>query len=142
MTLDERLDKLERSLRECRIRLGLELPNDDELVELRKLGVVGIGRASTVSPGGTIGELPALATLRKAQAASREPVLTPEEACSHYGGESEAMLLGDAIRYLDPQDHRITLYPRGWVKVPARHVAALEAMKAVRIPTDMLAAPV
>jgi hypothetical protein len=140
MTLDERLDKLERSLRECRIRLGLELPNDDELLELKRKGVVGIGRASTVSPGGTIGELPGLAMLRKAQEASRLPTMTPEEAVSHYGGESVAMLLGDAIRYLDPVDHRIVLYPRGWSKVPARHVAALEGMKGMRIPPDMLEA--
>jgi hypothetical protein len=137
MTTEERLDRLEHMVRSIALRLNLVLPETPE--EMRALGVVGVVHDAAVRQQ-TIGEQLSVARIMAAQQASSEPELTPQQALERYGEGSGgiAMLFPDPIRHLDPDDHRWTLWPPGWHRVPPKHVGALQNHKGVmKVPEDI-----
>ena len=137
LTPDERLAAVERGLREVRLALGLELPSTPE--EMRARGVVGvITDRGAARPNQRLEEIPAIASLIEAQTQSQLPDLTPEEALAHYGSPGVPMLFPEALRFLDASDHRWIAWPRGWHRVPEKHVAALEHRQVMKIPPEML----
>ena len=139
MTIEDRLETLEREMRAVRLRLGMELPNKEEQAAL---GVVGVGHEVVIQPNQPLSSHPAIARVIEARSKAHLPDLTPEEALELYndGEPGVPMLFPDPIRILESRDHRHITWPRGWHRVPKRHVTMLTQMQCIPVPEDMLAA--
>lgn len=138
MTLEERVDAIE-------VRLGMKLPDTSHLSpeELRRQQLAGIIPIGVAASGKAVapGEVPELAPgherFRQSVANMTKPAMDPEEAVTHYGGASVPMFFSEPIRLIDSDDHRATVYPKGWNRVPEKHTNQLKG-RAERVPEAML----
>ena len=127
MTLEERVAAIEQ-------RLGMAMPDTshlspEQLADQKRRGIipVGIGAASkSTLPGQTPELSPGWSRTIASVRAMREPSLTPAEALTHYGGESQRVFFSEPIRLIDPDDLRAIQYEKGWHSVPVKHLSQLK----------------
>ena len=134
MTIYERIDELEAQMRDVRVRLGMELPNvsgltPEQIEDQKRRGIipVGVGAASKSTLPGQVPELsPGWSRTIASVRAMREPSLTPAEALTHYGGESQRVFFSEPIKVIDADDLRAIQYEKGWHSVPVKHLSQLK----------------
>src|ERR1700733_14841728 len=112
-TIEERVEVLERKT--VPDTSGM---SDQQIAQLKAAGIVPVGEA----PANPMQR--GMEMMAAMQFAMNLPPLTPEEALSRYnaGAPSEVALFAQPVLLIDNEDHRRTLYEKGWHLIPQRFV--------------------